>query len=736
MSSKSYISVPTCDSGQWTYTTFQTRDEFRIFVKELFKEPGEYKFDDTSLLFNQQARVFQQHKMFCDAPEGSIDYQTYWDTEKEKCRKGVIFKNGKGGVWYLPRFYYHWLNFLQIGGKEENVGSQFPYIWDTQYHITLYEMLAELHGKNSVILKKRQIASSYLHTCKIYNKYLFEDKYVAKMLASKKTYIDAVNGSWKMFNEYHNFNNKETAWACTNDPEKPFSWQQKVETKTYDGRKVKIGTEAVIIGITLDKDPVGGVGGRVHDVFYEEGGVAPTADTTYIYMQPALKQGNIATGMFTIAGSVGELDQCEPLKEFIENPEGNGFYAVETDLCDEHGTKGTRGLFIPEQWSYPPYIDKYGNSDVKGALNYLNEYYAQEKKTRAPDKYQTLLSQGPRNIKEAFAIRTISIFPVKYTARQIKAIEDGEYHIKYVELEYDEEHKLYEKKTDRKPIDEFPLSTKTEDKRGVICIHESPIREAGEVPWRAYYISCDPVEKGKTTTSESLFSAIVYKNAIQVTKVDAEGNSTTFVEGNKIVAWWCGRYDDVNQTNEEARKLIEYYNAYTLIENNKGSLINYLIAKNMVKHIVPKKEIIFDRELDREQNTHDPFGWTKSQALWKVMMEYGVNFLSEELDHTYLPNGNTLKVIYGVSRIPDIMLLREMQAYQEKGNFDRIIAYVALVAFVAKQNAELGVKKITRKDDKLKSTQKMSNFAYNPFKSIARNTGMARVRVNPFKSIK
>ncbi len=34
-------------------------------------------------------------------------------------------------------------------------------------------------------------------------------------------------------------------------------------------------------------------------------------------MRPALHSGMITTGMFIIAGSVGDLDQCEPLKEFM-----------------------------------------------------------------------------------------------------------------------------------------------------------------------------------------------------------------------------------------------------------------------------------------------------------------------------------------------------------------------------------------------------------------------------------
>ncbi len=85
----------------------------------------------------------------------------------------------------------------------------------------------------------------------------------------------------------------------------------------------------------------------------------------------------ITTGLFIAAGSVGDLDQCKPLKEMILNPVANSIYAIESDLIDDKGTIGYSGLFIPEQWSMPPFIDEYGNSDVEGALNLPATYFSE-----------------------------------------------------------------------------------------------------------------------------------------------------------------------------------------------------------------------------------------------------------------------------------------------------------------------------------------------------------------------
>lgn len=126
---------------------------------------------------------------------------------------------------------------------------------------------------------------------------------------------------------------------------------------------------------------------------------------TYEFIRPAMGSGFITTGTFIAAGSVGDLDQCEPLKKLILYPDINDIYSVETDLLDDKGTIGKSGLFIPEQWSMPPYIDEYGNSLVAEALEALENQFEIWKKELDPEEYQLRISQRPRNIAEAFAAR-------------------------------------------------------------------------------------------------------------------------------------------------------------------------------------------------------------------------------------------------------------------------------------------------------------------------------------------
>lgn len=1084
-----FIEVPTWDNGKWTTTVFDTKEEYREFVKSCFKEPGKYEFDETSLLFNAEATKFNETGVYCTFPNRSKDYVNYWDTHKERAKKGVIFRKG-GKVWYLTRFYYFWINFLKIYNKQKK-NFEFPDIRDIQYHMALYELLAELHGKHGAIVKKRQMASSYFHCARLINRFWFDEGAVMKMGASLKDYIND-KGSWKYLNEYRNFLNENTAWYRPLDPDKVLSWQQRIKVRS-GGRDTFRGLRSVLTGMSFEKDPTSGVGGPCHrlgtlilmadgkhkkvedisvgeyvlgidnkpkkvlkkfsgedyiyevkqsrgnayyttgehilylinrdkkvsekskerltktkdwndlttyrkrcyvgvknnkpleffnnyttptldpyflglwlgdgyravpglivnktkdievydyvnnlakltetpincrrkeanryndemysciypisieykdthftsqfikynlfynkhipneflygsvetrlqvlagiidtdgyfdpshgqfeicckndllfeqivflscslgaivrtgkqsseehivnnrpikftetnrasiyfqdpsiiptkiarkqgtfirqrhnhtspivsvtqlgiepyagiqvedslyyledltithncdEMFYEEAGIAPNLDQTYIYMRQAMRDGMITTGLFIAAGSVGDLDDCDPLKDFMLNPEDNDIYAIDTTLTDEHGTPSKSALFLPEQWSMAPYIDQYGNSMVEEAMVALNAEFAELKKKLTPEKYQLEISQRPRNISEAFASRKVSVFPPHLLAAQLKRIEDKTYPVECVDLIKDQTGKISVKAVNKSPIKEFPISKKTEDKTGVICIYERPIPKA---PWGTYYASIDPVGEGKVTTSESLCSIYVYKNATEVIKDDGNGEVTSYIEPETMVASWCGRFDDLQKTHERLELIIEYYNAWTIVENNISLFIQYMISKRKQKYLVPKSMILFLKELGANNNVYQEYGWKNTGNLFKAhLLSYGIQSVQEEISVDTDPSGKVIYTKYGVENIKDPMLLVEMQQYQDGLNVDRLVTYCALMAFMQVQRSNRGIaKRVEVTNDTLENSGNLSNLyrGRSPFNRIGKSNlqGLPGMKRNPFRNLR
>lgn len=729
-----FENIPTYDNGTWTITDFSSREEFTKFIRDIFKEPGKYNFDETSLLFNLESRNFRTNGYYCDSPFKSKDFINYWDDQKLRCRRGVIYKSGEN-TWYLTRDYYMWLNFLPIFDKEQQI-FDFAKIRDAQYHMALYELLAELNYKHVAILKKRQIASSYFHMAKLLNQIWFEAGVTLKIGASLKDYINE-KGSWKFLDEYAAFLNEHTAWYRPMTPHKVMMWQQKIEVRKGD-RKNEVGLKGTMQGMSFEKDPTNGVGGPVKYFFHEEAGIAPKMDQTYEYMRPAMRSGLITTGMFIAAGSVGDLSQCNPLKDMILNPTSKDIYAVETDLIDDKGTTGLSGLFIPEQWSMPPHIDRYGNSLVEEALEALDKQFKQWKDELAPEDYQLRISQHPRNIREAFAHRTVSVFPPHLLAAQERRIEEKDYAYEFLDISPNVDGKPTVTKSNKRPIMEFPINKKTEDKTGCLVVWERPVEDP---TFGMYYASIDPVGEGKTTTSESLCSIYIMKAPVEVAR-HTGSEIETYIEQDKIVAAWCGRYDDINQTHKQLELIIEWYNAWALVENNISLFIQYMIQRRKQKYLVPKSQIMFLKDLGSNNNVFQEYGWKNTGTLFKShLLSYAIEYTKEELDQEVKPDGTVVKTVYGIERIPDPMLIKEMREYSDGVNVDRLVSFAALVGFMKIQQSNRGYLRRAIMDDAAKNLQKSENlFKLNksPFKHMGNKimNNIGGFKKSAFKNIK
>lgn len=717
-----YRKIPVWKDGDWIEPVEYTDPKIlHDELAEIFKEPGKYDFTiQVSEAFNQQARDFKSNdNVYCLASYLTTDFINYWDGEKAKCINGAFFYSGNN-KWYLPRDYYMWLNFLPIFDKMKGK-FDFPQVWDIQYHVALYEELAQLTDKNAVIVKKRQTAMSFFHCAKLINRLWFDEGAKLKLAASLTTYIE---DDWNFLEGYRDFLNENTAWYRPMSPNTRLNWMQQIEVKDPNTRRSsKIGNKSHIKGVSLENNPTKGVGGPTSLIVVDEAGLLANLNKTYEFVRPSMYMGSVKTGQFIAVGSVGELDDAEPIKNMLLHPLGVDAYIVKTDLIDDNKTTGETALFLPEQWSMPPFIDKAGNSLVEEALADLNREFEIYKQTLTPEEYQLRISQHPRNIKECFAVRELSIFPLNIIQDQMLKIKDKEYPYELIELDEDiVKNEIIVRHTTRPPISDWPVKRNAIDKRGSIQVWERPDINA---PKGTYVASIDPVGVGKTTTSDSLCSIYVYKLPVEVTRVKEEGNET-FIEGDKVVCSWCGRYDDINETNRQLRLIIEWYNAETLVENNIPTFITYMQNEKKQQYLATSDKMLFLKEYVG-RNGYQTYGWRNTNTLFRNnILPYLIEFLCEVLDEERDENGVLIRKIFGASRIPDNMAFVEMLGYTPEVNCDRLISLASLIAYTRIKIAN-GQRKVRvdYENKNLDNSKNVTKFTNSFFRNIGTNKQMS-----------
>lgn len=636
--------------------TFETKDEFKSFVWSQFKLPGSYDLENTKS-WKREYNKYTKQGYYTDTVKGTFQYKTYWKNEKDKVLKGVIVDN-----FYIPPFYYFYLNFLPIYNKVEGKYLT-ANIWDSDYHFMLYIMLCVLEGKHAVVVKTRQRGYSFKIMAILYWSYMWFEGSVNTIGASDEDYVKK---TWKYVDQYRQFIHKNTAWKRGPQIPKSLDWIER--TLTSEGDYVGLGS--TLSGTTFKQSPSKGVGGPQKFFFYEEAGIAPTLLKTIEYIRPAIEEGTMTTGTMIISGSVGELDDCEDLKSLFLKPSSYNFLGVKNIWSGDFGSEEI-GFFVPDSWSLHGFIDEEGNSLIEAGEQFIKER-RKKSEGKSLEQYQLEVSQKPLTPKEAFAYRKDSYFPQHILASQLMRLELDKPKLTAVDLfEKPDGSVTFTTQTERQPIVKFPLDA-LDDKIGCVTIAEFPEKNA---QFLTYFAGVDPVSTDRTTTSESLFSVYIFKTLTETKYKDEEGEIKTKVTGFKPVAWYTGRYDDLKKTNAIGELLIRFYNAFAVVESNVQSFINHMQSKGLQRYLATKQDITFIADLNANKDVHKQYGVHMTPVIKQYILNNIKEYVSEELDVIHKKDGTAVRTVYGVERIEDIPLCEEIKQWHDKLNTDRIIAF-------------------------------------------------------------
>lgn len=630
-----------------------------------------------------------------------------------------------------------------VVNKSNFIGAKIKKIINIQKKVQLYDI--ETIERNSFFANGIYVHNSgysLKNMSIMLNAIWFGKSAIAKIFAAD---ISKVQDSWSFMTKYRDHNNVHCAWKRGFDPTRVLDWQ--IRRKQSDGTYK--GNNSIAKGFTTKQNATNGIGGSAKVIFGEEAGANPTLDKTHEFITSNVSLGGLVTGLIIYSGAVGELEHADPLKEFITHPEDHDFLGCDNNIEDDIEFGEKVGFFAPEWWNYVSVerdeddnpigeamkcFDQDGNSNKIVALSEIKKW-RKKAEAKSPEGYRYYTSQRPLSIKEAFTFRKESRFPQNLIQAQKRRIEDKQYFTEYVDIERDEQGVLKFVKTNKFPIKDFPVSKTDVDKEGCIVIYERPAGYPLKPELSKFYAaSIDPVKTGKTRTSLSLFSIIIYKLDVEVLKLGGELES--WIEPGKIVAEWTGRFDDINKTHLRAEQMLEIYGAQAICEANVYQFVNYMIGRKRQHYLVPKTHMLFLKEFGSNEQAFQEYGWQNTGKIFENnLLPSAVDFLKEEIGDIKGTDGEIHKIIYGVERIPSLMILKEMEMYQVGMNVDRLIAFAALCAYIKILLANRGYsKKIIETDKKtvdknlytkpssfFKTNKQSSDSKYNVKKSMFRH---------------
>lgn len=626
--------------------------------------------------FRQAAIFFQQHGCYTLAPRGTTDYNKYWEQETDRCINGYTAPDGEG----ITGYNYFYLNYSPImrlkeeeyTDREGNLRKrrqrilEFPSFWDYDYYYFCAIEQAELEGKHMAVLKCRQRGYSFKGGSMLVRNYMLIPGSKNFAIASEQKFLigdGLLTKAWQIMD----FLDKHTAWAKQRLVSTRMERTSGYKITDEFGKQTEQGYLSSITGITLKNDPERVRGTRAKLVLWEEGGKFPSLLDAWRIEQPSVETDDgKAFGLMIAFGTGGtEGASFEGLKELFYKPKSYNVLSF-PNIWDEGRENTECAFFVPAYSNLESfdddgnqvYMDSDGNSYKEKAIENLIDQRNKVKDGGASQQsIDRFISERPIRPAEAVLELGKNIFPRKLLMDQLTRIRTNKKlqsmkHI--VDLEWDGNGQVKATEKPSGDITNYPLK-KGDKPHGSVVIWEYPVKDP---PLGLYIGGCDPYDHDDSFTN-SLGSTFIFKRV-------RAGEAWTDV----IVAEYSGRPDTAEEYYENVRKLLTFYNARLLFENERKGIYPYFTNKHCDYLLAdqPDKiisEVFKDSKVQRRKGCH----------MTKQIRAYGegliLEWLLDEFEEGH-PN---------VERVYSEPLIEELIENDGVRNVDRVIALCMVMIY-------------------------------------------------------
>lgn len=622
--------------------------------------------------FRQASIQFLNTGQYCSYPEGTTEFYKFWDEERDRCINGYTADDGD----FISGYNYFYLNYCPIQRITNKTFTRadgttynkrinevnFPDFWDYDYYYFSAVQEAEEQGKHLCVLKSRRRGYSFKGGSMACRNYYLIPNSKTFVYAANKQYLTEDGILTKAW-DYMDFIDKNTAWGKKRSVNTQMRKRAGFYIKDEYGNQIEMGYKSEITGVTLKDNPSSIRGKRANLIMFEEGGSMSELGAAWQIARPSVEVDGVAFAPMIIWGTGGDEDsKFATLKDMFYNPKG--YNCLEFDnIWDEAATSTKCGFFVPQYTNMDIrdehgtrlYMDNDGNTLYKPAIEYIlaerQKVIENATSNAAIDRY---VAERPITPAEAMLEFNGNIFPKKELQEQLSLLRTNkklQNHKQVGDLVQQPDGTIKWVIKKNGDITHYPLK-QGEDPTGSIVIWEHPNKDASP---GLYIAGIDSYDYDESSTT-SLGSCFIYKRIQSIEQYS-----------DIIVAEYTGRPKSAEEFYENVRKLLLYYNARAMYENQNKGIFVYFTNKHCDYLLADQPDIINDivsnSKVNRKKGCH----------MNKQIKQWGEGLIKDWLNDE---NSVGKKNLYNIMSEP---LLEELIAYNDNGNFDRCLTKGTLI---------------------------------------------------------
>ena len=672
---------------------------------------------------SRSADAFDEYGTYCDYDPSTPAYESFWQRETSRRKKGVIIK---AKLYYkdIPKFFdkattdeerdlllkpmritgahYTYLNYGRIertpnsrereklkreGAEHVETVMGFPRYWDGDYwNFKIDEFIAN-NKFHLTKAKARRKGFSYKRGSQAANTINLFPNVTVTLAADQLAYLTDKGATTFMAKKCLDHFEEHTFWkrGYISEAIDDILMGYRVSTK---GLK-NFGWLSNLYSVAIGKNESAAVGKKAIEIDFEEAGKCPNLQKALDVTLSNTESGAISVGTIRVYGTGGTKGaNWAAFSKAFYNPKMNKMLCME-NVWDINKRHEVCGFFFPQVWDCEPYVER-GNSIIFTAYAWDKQDKENHFHNNDSETHIIYKAQRANTPAEAFINTTENMFASPELNLHVSdlindnatrffqdgwiVVNDlgGTNRAEFIPRAECIKRDIFGKGKFHEFVNQVPHGSR-DDTHGCVRMYYRPFLVNGEVPKDLYFTVVDAYKVDKAqkdvTDKHSLYSAQVWMKSNTI---------TPYPNQKLLVCEYIGRMDTMEQNDIVTMGMCLLYNAECCPEAGTGETVSNFIKYKLRRYLMLDPTNMNSRKLVNPNNNDYGIvigdGDKKYNGL-RMLKE----FIYEPLSYT--DEGNPIRRL---KFIGSVRLLLECQRFTAEGNFDHIsAAIVAMYVFLA-----------------------------------------------------